>query len=307
MRVVAPTRQKARANLGQRREGKATIPSFHSATMPLQIMLFCSGNGNAPYREMADMTQWWNRRDALVRCVATSLGCIAADTKVWLYFPDDQTVLRMDMLQKNQQQQPQRFVSSERHVIGLWKRAAERPGTTVFDNDTDATISCQMDRYGCDDGSATKKKKDDSSMTNGANSSTKRDTLERIQQQADLEFLRHHRLNSSTDSILRRVSREKLMKIERELLGQQQGGQQQVVVQQQEQQKGRRRQRPEQQPDEPPKKKQKRKMRRMMMMMMIHWSRSYAPFSASVLTNHQMHRHLMRRPKRERRRRWCMP
>jgi hypothetical protein len=226
----------------------------------LKIMLFCSGHGNAPYRpdNDGDVTQWWNRRDALVRCVAAAFAFFGNNNNVelLLYFPDDQTVLHMHIIIRDdvddttQRHRPP-FLPSERNVIGLWKRAARRPGTTVRD-DHSGQLSCRLDQYGSNSNKKNssmmmmpnRKKnqqrfhrsnqRNNSNNKNGKRATTssssvpdvdddgsrsKRDILLQLQQMAPLEFLRDHRLNSSIPVLLRKqISRLQLLAVEQKLL-----------------------------------------------------------------------------------------
>lgn len=124
-----------------------TIISRASSSV-LKVVLFCSGNGAdvASYRPRRDDSQWWNRRDALVRCVASFLFGPANVSKqqkrelVLLYDGDhcrvhmtldddddddvDETVATTveAPIRKNRTDHSG-IVPSEHVIIGIWKEA----------------------------------------------------------------------------------------------------------------------------------------------------------------------------------------
>ena len=63
----------------------------------LTVVLMCKGRGSDSFRPNRDESQWWSRRDALVRCVASflfsgtgwnkTLICIFGDDTIWPSWP----------------------------------------------------------------------------------------------------------------------------------------------------------------------------------------------------------------------------
>jgi len=93
-------------------------------------------------------------------------------------------------------------VPTERNIISLWKRAALHPGTRIEQRG----LACQLVAHA----SST----DPSSLTPSTNSS-KREILEHLQSTCSMDFLRENRLNSSSDVLLRKINKTKLLAIAR--------------------------------------------------------------------------------------------
>ena len=179
----------------------------------LRVVLFADGVGAdaAAYRPSADVTQWWNRRDALVRCVAAFLCGPSAPAaangsrqkELVILFDQDWTCLHMEY---NHGKDHFLVVPTERNVISLWKRAALNPGTRVEQHG----LTCQLVAHA----SSTDPSSLNTMMTPSANSS-KREILEHLQSTCSMDFLRENRLNSSSDVLLRKTNKTKLLAIAR--------------------------------------------------------------------------------------------
>jgi len=149
----------------------------------LRVVLFVKGRGNAngTYRPTKDESQWWGRRDALVRCVAAFLcgppapraGPLARTSReLVLLYDEDWCRIHMtyeappppltaaegdddDDDNTNRQQgrrrireQQQHVVPTERNVVALWKRCSQKNeiGNVVEENGLSARMVL------CDDG-----------------------------------------------------------------------------------------------------------------------------------------------------------
>lgn len=116
-----------------------------SSRQRLTVVLFCSGNGAdvKSYRPKRDESQWWNRRDALVRCVSSFLFCRAIDGprhELILFYDGDHSCVHMEMVDNHSEQEDQKmgitkhtkvsvskaaeiFIPTEQSIIALWKEA----------------------------------------------------------------------------------------------------------------------------------------------------------------------------------------
>lgn len=198
----------------------------------LTICLLCSGKGGEAqsYRPNLDESQWWGRRDALVRCVAASLYGPRNDKRpdrieLCLLFDEDGCVMRMQSpplgLQKDD-------VPTERRIVTMWRSAASeavRPhkssGFGLTSTAADGSVTCIREPWtyaSGNSGSSNDKPLPAASSPTSSDMAldmsrleSKRDILECIQQRCPLEFLRKHRLNSHADVVLRKTNRTKLL------------------------------------------------------------------------------------------------
>ena len=171
----------------------------------VRVVLLCKGRGSdaSSYRPNRDESQWWNRRDALVRCVAAFLYGPASTTckhhSRELVLIHDEDYARIEM-----RAQPN-IVPTEQAILSLWREAAANPGQSM-DVERDG-VSCRML---LDSITITT----DNSMP--TNMDSKREVLEYLQRHCSIEFLRKHRLNSSVDVILRKTNKKALMDVWRQ-------------------------------------------------------------------------------------------
>jgi len=167
----------------------------------LKVVLFAKGRGAdaSSYLPNRDESQWWGRRDALVRCVAAFLFGPSApgpDSRelVLLY---DEDWSRMHMKYSPSSSSSSIPVPKEQLVVGLWKRAASQTnGESVEFNG----LSCRLVR----------------SHTSGelpTGMDSKREILLHLQKCCSIDFLRKHGLNSSPAVILRKTNKQTLMKV----------------------------------------------------------------------------------------------
>lgn len=193
--------------------------------MVLKVVLFTNGVGADPtkYRPDADDSQWWNRRDALVRCVSAFLCGPQAlpplstihnnhhhhhhvdnttmsahggggSRELVIVHDQDWSCLHLSYHHPNDTSPtvpPLRLpmlVPTERNVIAVWKRAAKFPGKLIQENG----LSCRLvvsdiPTISPFDSAAT------TTTTNVDYTKSKRDLLEYLQATCSIDFLRQHK------------------------------------------------------------------------------------------------------------------
>jgi hypothetical protein len=142
----------------------------------LKVILFTNGVGAdaATYRPESDDRQWWNRRDALVRCVAAFLLGPSCQKELILVYDQDWSTMRMEYNKATNS-----LVPTERTIIALWKRAAKAPGESVEENG----LSCRLVLSSINPPA--------SSVP--SSSENKRELLEYLQKNCSIDFLRQHK------------------------------------------------------------------------------------------------------------------
>lgn len=126
----------------------------HISQPNLCFILLCSGNGadSTSYKPNRDETQWWQRRDALVRCTSAALFSSmfhhihnnnnddvtkTTNTELILLFDGDGAQMHMQVVSshsnddRNDNDNDMLFIPSEQNLIQLWKRASARPNTEI--------------------------------------------------------------------------------------------------------------------------------------------------------------------------------
>jgi hypothetical protein len=180
----------------------------------LRVILLANGIGADPttYRPGSDESQWWSRRDALVRCVAAfffshmdsfdSINDTLSDDdavqsahrkELHIVFDQDWSTFRMSF-HPNNRSEPRAPASSPRHrstlipteqtIVALWRRATTTPGVCVQQDG----LQCQLLVSECSAGTA--------NCTAGAGSksfSNKRDLVQYLQSTCSIDFLREHK------------------------------------------------------------------------------------------------------------------
>lgn len=161
----------------------------------LRIVLFAAGIGSdvSSYKPDRDESQWWNRRDALVRCVTTCLFG-PAQCELAILYDQDWSCMHMEY-HSPPSNSP---IPMEKTLVQLWKQAAQSPGAVV----TNQGLSCCLLLS-----DHAKKCKDIPSE------GSKREVLDYLQSSCSLEFLREHHLNSSKEVLLRKTNKSKLLEI----------------------------------------------------------------------------------------------
>ena len=163
----------------------------------IKVVLLANGVGANPltYRPNADESQWWNRRDALVRCVIAYLFCYKKRTlgdvdpcslkELIIVFDEDWSTLSMRYVPQPRLQ----WVPSERAIIDVWKRATKNPGIFVEQNglscicatlESRTTTACNFSSFV-------------HSQNDAMKSGSKRDLLDYLQATCSMEFLREHK------------------------------------------------------------------------------------------------------------------
>lgn len=171
----------------------------------LRVVLLASGSGadEQKYKPDRDDSQWWSRRDALVRCVAAFLFCSTNQRKhreLVLWFEDDSSRLHMTY-DESQSLISNCLIPTEREVISLWKEAA-KSGCPVERNGLSCRLELSVGASPRTPDHSTRKQLE-----------SKRDVLNYLQETCSLEFLRSNGLNSSPEVLLRKVNKKALMSI----------------------------------------------------------------------------------------------
>jgi hypothetical protein len=157
----------------------------------VKVVLLANGIGANPmsYRPNADESQWWNRRDALVRCVIAFLFCYKKNVdgsvsqrgkELIILFDEDWSTLSMHYEPKKHSPP---LVPSEQAILDLWKRATKLPGITVEQHGLSCICATMHSQT----------LNSDTSQNSTAESGSKRDLLEFLQSTCSMEFLRHHK------------------------------------------------------------------------------------------------------------------
>jgi hypothetical protein len=158
----------------------------------LTIALLCKGRGAdaKSYKPDRDDSQWWSRRDALVRCVTSALfssRCGDHNITVILIFDEDWSFFKMSYGGGDG------FLPTERAVVTLWKESASKPNQTI-DHDG---LSCRLTLSHI--------------STEQPAFENKRQVLEYLQKHCSLDFLRQQGLNASSAVLLRKTNMTKLL------------------------------------------------------------------------------------------------
>lgn len=162
----------------------------------------CKGPGSDTdtLRPNRDDSQWWGRRDALVRCISSFLFSPTPENgsrELVLLFDDDLAKMRIKV-SKNCD-----IVPTEKAIISVWKSATQKVNTTVEENgmecivEIDPTFQSNTQSLG--------------DLPSGLDS--KRQVLDYLQKQCPIDFLRSKGLNSNMDVILRKTNKKKLVAV----------------------------------------------------------------------------------------------
>jgi hypothetical protein len=172
----------------------------------LKVVLFANGRGAdaSTYKPNRDDSQWWNRRDALVRCVSAFLFGPEVDDashrELIILYDDDLSRMHMTYRQPESASAEacQCLIPSEQNIVSLWKQAASQENGEPVEL---SGLTCRL----------VASRKSGESRVSGMDS--KRDVLEFLQKACSLDFLRQHGLNSSTTVILRKTNKKSLMNV----------------------------------------------------------------------------------------------
>ncbi|XRB09503.1 BTHB domain-containing protein [Pycnococcus provasolii] len=167
-----------------------------------------------PYR---DATQWWGRRDALVRCVSASLFALTtthehgtgAPTQqaqersssqqqfsgLHIFFSDDGALMCHNSIQLV----PLVKVPTEKKIVALWRTAA-----------SSSSASSRAGAVMCVSAS---KRLPSTSTPDSLASLDKRALIAHLQTNCSMDFLRRQHLNSSVDALLKKTNKDKLLQV----------------------------------------------------------------------------------------------
>jgi Basic tilted helix bundle domain len=194
----------------------------------VRVVLLASGTGSDAntYMPNRSSTQWWNRRDALVRCAASALfgpasAASSSSVELVLLFDQDWSRMRMTYEEPSRSSSssfapPHPFLPTEQNVIRIWKQCCLRPHQTVSQRGFHCTLIPAGPRGADRDNHGTRGKHGNETNAAGSSSSSKRELLELLQASCPLDFLKQHRLNSSPQALLRKVNRDQLLAVYKE-------------------------------------------------------------------------------------------
>jgi hypothetical protein len=183
---------------------------FRLDRMHVRVVALCQGRGGESSSYKPQRLQWWNRRDALVRCTSTFLcGPTGqppySSRELILIHEDDYACVEMRNDGKNNTLAP----PTEERIVTLWKSAASRHDETwIRDGDMNVGIACRIKRQMIQDSSV--------SQLPSFESTSKRKVLFYLQKHCSIEFLRENGLNSKPEVVLRKTNKKELMEVWRE-------------------------------------------------------------------------------------------
>ena len=192
----------------------------------LRVVLLCKGRGadKTSYRPRSDESQWWGRRDALVRCVASFLFGAnnregdTTKTRKELVLLFDEDLSRLHMTIDTGVDNSGAFPKEET-IVKLWKQAAQNLRKEVDYKRMRCIIHMDPTLSFVPTSSSTETPNRTKAGSTAAKSSsidkidTKREVLEYMQKHCSLEFLRKQKINSHPEVVLRKTNRKALLKI----------------------------------------------------------------------------------------------
>ena len=132
----------------------------------ISFILLCSGRGSdyQSYRPKMQESQWWMRRDALVRCTCASLyGSLEQeDVELFLMYDEDLSLMKMKRMSKHRltsssnnssnNEKKIQVPPSEEHIIRAWRKAAEVSESNVRSKYSSSCIrpSSKIQMHGID-------------------------------------------------------------------------------------------------------------------------------------------------------------
>ena len=134
----------------------------HGKNAVVKVILLANGIGSNPqsYRPNADESQWWNRRDALVRCVTSFFFCatnsctnnewnrnnqngVGSDKELIILFDEDWSYFSMKYVPSTTgYRNGHQHIPSECNIIQLWKCSTQNPGVRIRNNDLGLSCLC---------------------------------------------------------------------------------------------------------------------------------------------------------------------
>lgn len=180
-------------------------------TCDVKVVLLCKGKGKDPntFQPQRHETQWFCRRDAIVRCIVSFLfgpnhkRC--GSRELIMVFDDD--LSRMHLVVSDNFVPSYPVVPNEQKCLTILKAAARKPNRLVVSDDIGLKCILYVDLTLSKDDIVFESKNDDKVQI-GLES--KRQVLEYLQKNCSMDFLRSHGLNSKTDVVLRKTNQAKL-------------------------------------------------------------------------------------------------
>jgi hypothetical protein len=225
----------------------------------LTVVLLCQGRGADPssYRPHRDESQWWNRRDALVRCVTAFLygPSSSSSTRRELILLHDEDLATMqltlshdddndddDIQDKNKNHKDSSSSSTpillptEQNILSIFKAAAKALSKQSLSPNINSAknhngVSIRQDGMTCRIRLPTLNTinkhsgrliPSPSSSSSSSSMASKRDMLQWLQSECSMDFLRQHGLNCSAGVCLKKLNKEKLFNIRNQWFEQQQ-------------------------------------------------------------------------------------
>ena len=171
-------------------------------TCNLKVVLLCKGPGSNDdaLRPNRDDSQWWGRRDALVRCISAFLFSPRPETgsRELVFLFDDDLAKMTIKVSKNCN-----IVPTEKAIISFWKRAAQKLNKTIAEDG----IECMVEI----DPTFQSNTPSSGELPSGLDS--KRQVLEYLQKHCPMEYLRSKGLNSNMHVILRKTNKKALIAV----------------------------------------------------------------------------------------------
>lgn len=181
-----------------------------SGNCPVTVVLLCMGRGGDPhsFRPSRDESQYWCRRDALVRCVTSFLwgpGCPrTCDRELIVLFDDDLACSYLTAVSTVDGRE--NIVPTEQAILSVFKMAAQ----SLTESVTKHGLTCRTEM----DASVARllsQKTNHGSTRLPSGLDSKRQVLEFLQTTCSMDFLRNNGLNSSTEVILRKCNKKLLV------------------------------------------------------------------------------------------------
>ena len=180
------------------------------------------GRGGDPnsFRPARDESQYWCRRDALVRCVtaflfgpsgvsprkgnshASSSSSSSSSREMILIFDDDRAQIHLSLADADSSKE---IIPSEQVILSLFKQAAQSLNQTVTNSSHGLICRTVMD--------LNNQQRTSNTELPSSGLDSKRHVLEYLQEKCSIDFLRNHGLNSSTSVILRKSNKKTLMEV----------------------------------------------------------------------------------------------
>ena len=179
----------------------------NGGTTDIKVVLLCKGKGSDPdsFQPNRDETQWWSRRDALVRCISSFLlgpkqPIDAGSRELIMLFDDDNAKIHMTLDTGTPS-----ILPTEQKLLAIMKQSSQKPNQIISQNGLKCIVIVDPTR------TDPNIPKEAGTLPKGLGS--KRQVLEYLQKNCSIDFLRSNRLNSNIDVVLRKTNKKKLMEV----------------------------------------------------------------------------------------------